>query len=194
VAALADKRRPRDVQHGRRAPSSNGQTTTRASPTTSVTLDAERSSRSMRAARSEARSRPTQTRATSRSTSASSESPETPSAGAASASTSNGRKADDIPTESFPRVDLSAKQTFLLGENRSASHDGRDFGPVPRDAIFARAVLIVWPLGRFGVPALRQVAGAAWATLPLSSAKMRRLRVGACGMTSWSAATLISSE
>jgi signal peptidase I len=64
----------------------------------------------------------------------------------------NGRKADDIPTEPFPAVHLGHKQYFVMGDNRSVSYDSRDFGPVPRGAIYARAILIVWPLGRVGVP------------------------------------------
>lgn len=64
----------------------------------------------------------------------------------------NGQPADDIPTEPFPAVHLGPKQYFLMGDNRSVSEDSRSFGPVPRSAIFSRAVLIVWPLGRFGVP------------------------------------------
>jgi signal peptidase I len=64
----------------------------------------------------------------------------------------NGRKADDIPTDPFSAVHLGPKQYFVMGDNRSASHDSRVFGPVPRGAIYARAILIVWPLHRFGVP------------------------------------------
>jgi signal peptidase I len=64
----------------------------------------------------------------------------------------NGRKADDIGTPEFARVTLGDDEYFLLGDNRTASQDSRVFGPVPRDAIYARAVLILWPLGRFGVP------------------------------------------
>jgi signal peptidase I len=64
----------------------------------------------------------------------------------------NGRKADDIPTRPFPAVHLGAKQYFVMGDNRSVSYDSRGFGPVPRGAIYARAILIVWPLGRVGVP------------------------------------------
>lgn len=64
----------------------------------------------------------------------------------------NGRKADDIPTDPFPSVHLGHKQYFVMGDNRSVSHDSRVFGPVPRGAIYARAILIVWPLGRVGVP------------------------------------------
>jgi signal peptidase I len=64
----------------------------------------------------------------------------------------NGRRADDIPTDPFPRVHLAANEYFVLGDNRSFSQDSRDFGPVPRDAIFARAFLVYWPFKRFGVP------------------------------------------
>jgi signal peptidase I len=64
----------------------------------------------------------------------------------------DGRPADDIPTETFDAVHLGPKQYFVMGDNRSVSGDSRDFGPVPRDAIYARVVLNVWPLGRLGVP------------------------------------------
>jgi signal peptidase I len=40
----------------------------------------------------------------------------------------------------------------VLGDNRSFSQDSREFGPVPRDAIIGRVVLIYWPLDRIGVP------------------------------------------
>jgi signal peptidase I len=64
----------------------------------------------------------------------------------------NGTKADDIPTDPFPRTRLAADEYFVLGDNRSFSQDSRAFGPVPRDAIFGRVILNYWPLGRFGVP------------------------------------------
>ena len=64
----------------------------------------------------------------------------------------NGKKADDIATAPFPATHLGAKQYFVLGDNRSESQDSRDFGPVPRAAIFARVFLIYWPLGRFETP------------------------------------------
>jgi signal peptidase I len=64
----------------------------------------------------------------------------------------NGRKADDIPTAAFPPTHLGPKQYYVLGDNRSFAQDSREFGPVPRAAIFARIFLIYWPLGRFGTP------------------------------------------
>jgi signal peptidase I len=64
----------------------------------------------------------------------------------------NGKKADDIPTAPFLRTHLGPNQYFVLGDNRSASQDSRAFGPVPRNTIFARAILTYWPLGRFGTP------------------------------------------
>jgi signal peptidase I len=64
----------------------------------------------------------------------------------------NGKKVDDIPTAAFPSIDLGPKEYYVLGDNRSVSQDSRAFGPVPRDAIFARLILIYWPVERFGVP------------------------------------------
>jgi signal peptidase I len=64
----------------------------------------------------------------------------------------NGRKADDIPTDPFAAVRLGDDEFFVLGENRGFSQDSRQFGPVPRNTIFGRVVLIYWPLDRFGVP------------------------------------------
>ena len=64
----------------------------------------------------------------------------------------DGKKADDIPTRPFPAVHLGSKEYFVMGDNRSVSYDSRGFGPVPRGAIYARVVLIVWPFGRVGVP------------------------------------------
>jgi signal peptidase I len=66
--------------------------------------------------------------------------------------TVNGKQADAIPTLPFPTVHLGHGQYFVLGDNRSASQDSRVFGPVPRAAIFARVILVFWPLDHFGIP------------------------------------------
>jgi signal peptidase I len=63
----------------------------------------------------------------------------------------NDVKFDEIDTKPFPRVTLGGDQYFLLGDNRSASLDSREFGPVLRDAIYARALLVVWPLRDIGL-------------------------------------------
>jgi signal peptidase I len=71
----------------------------------------------------------------------------------------NGVKVDDVRTAAFPRADLCDDQYFVLGDNRSASQDSRSFGPVQRDAIFGRVLLVLWPAGDFGRPESRH-AGA----------------------------------
>jgi len=55
-------------------------------------------------------------------------------------------KLDDIETEPFPPMDLGGEQYFVLGDNRSAAIDSRTFGPVLRNAIFAKVFVVFWPL------------------------------------------------
>ena len=65
----------------------------------------------------------------------------------------NGRKADDIPTVPFPPGSSRREGVFWsMGDSRIFSQDSRDFGPYPGEPSAPRAVLIVWPLDRFGVP------------------------------------------
>jgi signal peptidase I len=61
----------------------------------------------------------------------------------------NGVKFDDIATKDFKLVDLGNKQYFVLDDNRFAK-DSRNFGPVPRAAIFGRVLLVYRPLSDFG--------------------------------------------
>ncbi len=68
----------------------------------------------------------------------------------------NDVKFDDIRTAPFPPVKLGGDQYFVLGDNRSAAVDSRTFGPILRDAIYARALLVVWPLRDIGLLRDRQ--------------------------------------
>ena len=40
---------------------------------------------------------------------------------------------------------------LLLGDNRSHSRDGREFGPVPRESIVGRAFFKYWPVSSLGL-------------------------------------------
>lgn len=61
----------------------------------------------------------------------------------------NGIKLDDIETQPFPPVEVGGEQYFVLGDNRSAAVDSRTFGPVLRNAIFAKIFVVFWPLRDF---------------------------------------------
>ena len=61
----------------------------------------------------------------------------------------NDIKFDDITTPPFKQVSVPNEQYFLLGDNRTGAIDSRTFGPVLRDAIFAKVFAVVWPLRDF---------------------------------------------
>ena len=52
---------------------------------------------------------------------------------------------------SLSPVKVPADSYFVLGDNRRASNDSRDWGPVPAEDIVGRAWVSYWPFGQFGV-------------------------------------------
>lgn len=54
------------------------------------------------------------------------------------------------PTQSLDRQVVPEGNVFVMGDNRTNSHDSRYFGPVPEDNIVGRAFLRVWPISSFG--------------------------------------------
>jgi len=49
------------------------------------------------------------------------------------------------------RVTVPDDQFYVMGDHRSASHDSRGWGPVPRKYIYGKAVFVYWPLDKLGV-------------------------------------------
>jgi signal peptidase I len=52
---------------------------------------------------------------------------------------------------SYPELIVPPNAFFVMGDHRSMSNDSRDFGPVEREHILGKAVLIYWPVDKLGL-------------------------------------------
>jgi len=52
---------------------------------------------------------------------------------------------------SQPEMIIPPGEYFLMGDHRVISSDSRDFGPVPRQLIYAKAAFVFWPVNQAGV-------------------------------------------
>jgi signal peptidase I len=57
---------------------------------------------------------------------------------------------DYSDTRSMAELTVPADSYFVLGDHRSMSSDSRDFGSVPREYIYGKAVFVYWPMERLG--------------------------------------------
>lgn len=48
-------------------------------------------------------------------------------------------------------VKLDKSEYWVMGDNRNFSRDSHEWGPLQRGMFVARAFLVTWPLGRFGL-------------------------------------------
>ena len=61
-----------------------------------------------------------------------------------------------VPEEYRDRISVAPLRVpgdyyYMLGDHRSSSNDSRSWGPVPRQAIYGKAVFAYWPVDKMGV-------------------------------------------
>lgn len=55
-----------------------------------------------------------------------------------------------IPRYSYPPVKVKDGMLFVLGDNRNESYDSHEWGQLPEENVFAKAVFVIWPLDHIG--------------------------------------------
>jgi signal peptidase I len=58
--------------------------------------------------------------------------------------------ANFLDGSSYGPVHIPEDEFFVMGDHRDSSNDSRVFGPVPRGAIYGKAVFAYWPVDHFG--------------------------------------------
>ena len=56
-----------------------------------------------------------------------------------------------VDFRSYPELIIPQDSFFVMGDHRSMSNDSRDFGPVDREYILGKAVLVYWPMDKLGL-------------------------------------------
>lgn len=59
--------------------------------------------------------------------------------------------AKSVVTSDFTKVVLKENEYFVMGDNRSASHDSRQIGPFSRDKIISRHAYIYYPFNEMRI-------------------------------------------
>ncbi|HEX6879899.1 MAG TPA: signal peptidase I [Terriglobales bacterium] len=69
----------------------------------------------------------------------------------------NGRELDEPyvlgyfrDDRSYPEVTVPSHSYFVLGDHRNMSSDSRDFGPIPEQSVYGKAVFVYWPFDKVG--------------------------------------------
>ena len=52
--------------------------------------------------------------------------------------------------QSYAAVHVDADHFYVMGDHRNSSNDSRAWGTVARSYIYGKAVLVYWPMNRFG--------------------------------------------
>jgi signal peptidase I len=60
-------------------------------------------------------------------------------------------KAEFRDYDSYSKTLVPPDQYFVLGDHRNSSNDSRNWGFVPRNLIYGKAVFRYWPMSRWGV-------------------------------------------